>query len=101
MFLEFPARPRQAISRWSVLASIVAAAGAKYASATNVLAEDAPIPDHIAPGTKFVIGDPATQKALELSGAAAKLPFTVEWANISGGPQTIEAFRARGCSVRC
>jgi sulfonate transport system substrate-binding protein len=86
---------RNGLGRRSLLASTAGLVGAKYALAANVLAEDAAIPDRIAPGTKLVIGDPVTQKALELSGAASKLPFTVEWANISGGPQTIEAFRAR------
>lgn len=63
------------------------------------LADDAPIPEAIAPGTKLVIGDPQTRVALTLSGELAKLPFKVEWANISGGPQTIEAFRAKALDV--
>ncbi|WP_284284122.1 hypothetical protein [Mesorhizobium amorphae] len=33
------------------------------------------------------IGDPETQRALELSGLIGQLPFKVEWANISGGPR--------------
>jgi len=43
---------------------------------------------------KLSLGDPTVQKALQLSGAIARLPFQVEWQNISGGPQTLEAFRA-------
>jgi sulfonate transport system substrate-binding protein len=35
----------------------------------------------------------------ELSGAAKKLPFDVEWANISGGPQCSEAFRAHSLDL--
>lgn len=45
------------------------------------------------------IGDPVTQTALELSGLADEIPFRIEWANISGGPQTSEAFRARALDV--
>lgn len=63
------------------------------------LADDAPIPAAIAPGTKLVIGDPQTRVALTLSGELAKLPFKIEWANISGGPQTIEAFRAKALDI--
>lgn len=63
------------------------------------LAETAPLPGSIAPGTKLVIGDPQTRVALTLSGEFAKLPFKVEWANISGGPQTIEAFRAKALDI--
>jgi sulfonate transport system substrate-binding protein len=43
---------------------------------------------------KLSLGDPVVQKALQLSGAIDQLPFKVEWQNISGGPQTLEAFRA-------
>jgi sulfonate transport system substrate-binding protein len=52
------------------------------------------IPDHVPAGTTLTIGDPITQQALTLSGEINKLPFKVVWANISGGPLTIQAFRA-------
>lgn len=55
--------------------------------------------DTVPPGTTLVIGDPKTQRALELSGELAKLPFKVKWANISGGPRTIEAFRAHALDL--
>jgi sulfonate transport system substrate-binding protein len=57
------------------------------------LALDSPLPDQVPAGTTIIIGDPSTQKALQLSGQLDQLPF-VEWANLSGGPQTTEAFRA-------
>ncbi|MBT1159510.1 ABC transporter substrate-binding protein [Aminobacter anthyllidis] len=57
------------------------------------------LPTKIPEGTVLRIGDPETQRALELSGLIDKLPFKVEWANISGGPQTIEAFRANALDV--
>ncbi|QEL22475.1 PhnD/SsuA/transferrin family substrate-binding protein [Bosea sp. F3-2] len=63
------------------------------------LPESAPIPGHIAPGTTLVVGDPQTRVALTLSGELERLPFKVEWANISGGPQTIEAFRAKALDI--
>lgn len=43
---------------------------------------------------KLSLGDPVVQRALQLSGTIDQLPFKVEWQNISGGPQTLEAFRA-------
>ncbi|RWH97212.1 MAG: ABC transporter [Mesorhizobium sp.] len=57
------------------------------------------LPTKIPAGTVLRIGDPETQRALELSGLIDQLPFEVEWANISGGPQTIEAFRANALDV--
>ena len=69
------------------------------AHAADLLASDAALPADIPPGTTLVIGDPMIQAALELSGDVSKLPFKVQWANISGGPQTIEAFRGRALDV--
>lgn len=58
------------------------------------LAFDAPLPTSFSRETTLIIGDPTVKKQLELSGELAKLPFRVDWQNISGGPLTIEAFRA-------
>jgi sulfonate transport system substrate-binding protein len=58
------------------------------------LAFDAPIPTEFARVTRLVLGDPTVKKQLQLSGTLAALPFDVDWQNISGGPNTIEAFRA-------
>ncbi len=60
---------------------------------------DAPIPDTVPEDATLRIGDPATQTALELSGMIDELTFKPEWANISGGPQTLEAFRADALDV--
>ncbi|MDX8498980.1 ABC transporter substrate-binding protein [Mesorhizobium sp. VK4C] len=60
---------------------------------------DAPLLSKVPPGTVLTIGDPETQKALELSGLDKELTFKVNWANISGGPQTSEAFRAKALDV--
>lgn len=53
----------------------------------------------IPPDTVLTVGDPVTQKAFELSGLDKELTFEVKWANISGGPQTSEAFRAKALDV--
>ncbi|GLZ80659.1 sulfonate ABC transporter periplasmic sulfonate-binding protein SsuA [Actinorhabdospora filicis] len=63
------------------------------------LALDAPLPASVTEGTKLVIGDPATKIALQLSGELDKFSFPIEWANISGGPQTLEAFRADALDI--
>ncbi|MFG1917390.1 ABC transporter substrate-binding protein [Micromonospora sp. NPDC048898] len=63
------------------------------------LAAGEPLPEAVPKGTKLVIGDKEHQKAIEFSGEADKLSFTVEWANISGGPQTLEAFRAKAVDL--
>jgi sulfonate transport system substrate-binding protein len=71
----------------------------EVARAAESLAADAPIPAEVPRGTRLVIGDPIGQKALILSGQIDKLPFAVDWANISGGPLTIEAFRAGALDI--
>ncbi|MEU4688956.1 ABC transporter substrate-binding protein [Actinoplanes sp. NPDC023714] len=57
----------------------------------------AALPDSVPGGTVLRLGDPAGQAALQKSGLDAELAdagVEVEWANISGGPQSIQAFRA-------
>jgi sulfonate transport system substrate-binding protein len=61
---------------------------------TVQLALDAPLPVEVPDGTVLRVGDKETQKAIEYSGEIDRFTFEVSWANISGGPQTIEAFRA-------
>lgn len=87
---------RNSIAAILLVGQLIAAGGAQAGVA---LATDAPIPASVAPTTRLVIGDPTTQKALILSGLIDKLPFKVEWANISGGPLTIEAFRAGALDI--
>src|SRR6476661_3023317 len=59
----------------------------------------AALPDKPADGTVLRVGDPATQVALETSGAIDDLDVDIEWANITGGPKTLEAFRADAIDV--
>jgi sulfonate transport system substrate-binding protein len=61
---------------------------------TPKLPLDAPLPSEFPRTTKLKIGDPKVQKQLELSGLIKQLPCTIEWQNMTGGPQTLEAFRA-------
>ncbi|MEU8076458.1 ABC transporter substrate-binding protein [Catellatospora citrea] len=65
----------------------------------EALALTAALPAAVPNGTKLVVGDKEHQKAIEFSGAAKDLTFEVEWANLSGGPQTLEAFRARALDI--
>jgi sulfonate transport system substrate-binding protein len=57
------------------------------------LSSSAALPHAFPRETRLALGDPAVQKQLELT-RVEPLPFAIEWQNLSGGPQTIEAFRA-------
>lgn len=60
---------------------------------------DERIPAAVARDTTLTVGAPDLKVALELSGQLDELPFKVKWANISGGPQCSEAFRADALDV--
>jgi sulfonate transport system substrate-binding protein len=68
-------------------------------STKGELALSAALPTSVPESTELVVGDPATEVALELSGEIDKFSFPVKFANISGGPQTTEAFRAEALDV--
>ena len=74
-------------------------ARADQAQAAVGLPLDAPLPDRVPPGVTLTIGDPMTQKVLEHNGWIRDLPFTIKWAQISGGPAVTEAFHARALDV--
>ncbi len=66
------------------------------------LATDAALPDKVPSGTVLRVGDPATETAIKASGLDQELEddgVEVEWANISGGPKTLDAFRADAIDV--
>jgi sulfonate transport system substrate-binding protein len=66
------------------------------------LAADAAIPDKVPNDTVLRVGDPATETAIKAAGLDQELEdegVDVEWANISGGPKTLEAFRAHAIDV--
>lgn len=96
-----PARRRAAAALAAgaalVLLLSACAAGARADDdTTGGLAPDAELPTEVPAGTTLAIGDPTTQKAFELAGEelTGDLGFEIEWANVSGGPQTVEAFNA-------
>ncbi|GAB2585947.1 sulfonate ABC transporter periplasmic sulfonate-binding protein SsuA [Paractinoplanes abujensis] len=77
-----------------LLAATVAACGDDGGAALELTAA---LPEQVPSGTEIRIGDPAIQAVLGASGLDKELSeagVTVEWANISGGPQSIQAFRA-------
>lgn len=73
--------------------------GAADAGGGAKLSLDAALPTTVPDGTKIVVGDPATEVALKLSGQIDKVSKFVQFANLSGGPQTTEAFRAHALDV--
>jgi sulfonate transport system substrate-binding protein len=76
------------------LLALLAGCGGKGARATLDLS--AALPEQVPTGTVIRIGDPAIQADLQASGLDRQLTdagVRVEWANISGGPQSIQAFR--------
>ncbi|MFC9468778.1 ABC transporter substrate-binding protein [Streptomyces coelicoflavus] len=60
---------------------------------------DERIPAAVDRDTTLTVGAPDLKVALELSGQIDRLPFKVKWANISGGPQCSEAFRANALDI--
>lgn len=95
-----PARPVSTLA--VVLAGLVALLGLTACGSEEEgphLALTAAVPDEVPDGTVLRVGDPATQTALELSGLEEELDIEVEWANISGGPKTLEAFRGDALDV--
>ena len=65
------------------------------AHAAGGLPLDAPLPTRVPAGVTLTIGDPQTQAVLEHTGWAKDLPFTLKWAEITGGPGITEAFHAK------
>jgi len=58
-----------------------------------------PLPDHVPPGTVLRVGDPVSQWVFEHNGWEKRLPFRVEWAQITGGPDVTEALHAGALDV--
>ncbi|HTU57323.1 MAG TPA: ABC transporter substrate-binding protein [Polyangiales bacterium] len=78
----------------ATLALLLATAACQRDAPATQLAFDQPIPNEFPAHTRLALGDPQVRKQLTLMGELDKLPFSAEWANISGGPDTIQAFRA-------
>ncbi|WP_116091945.1 ABC transporter substrate-binding protein [Sphingomonas crusticola] len=58
-----------------------------------------PLPDTIPPGVVLRVGDPVTQWIFQHEGWEKQLPFKIEWAQITGGPDVTEAFHAGALDV--
>jgi sulfonate transport system substrate-binding protein len=84
---------RKALAALSALL-FLSACGGNAAAATLELT--AALPEKVPDGTTLRLGDPSIQAVLAAAGLDKQLAdagVTVEWANISGGPQSIQAFR--------
>jgi sulfonate transport system substrate-binding protein len=95
--LRTPCPARARCSRWLRVALFCALSGCGREPghvSTAKLPLTAALPTEFPSQTKLRIGDPKVQQQLTLSGLMGQLPFAVGWQNISGGPQTLEAFRA-------
>ncbi|MCL3838900.1 ABC transporter substrate-binding protein [Aeromicrobium duanguangcaii] len=96
---------RRGLSRPLIRAALAASLGLVALSGCGndepgtTLALTAALPDAPAADTVLRVGDPATQVALETSGLIDELDVKVEWANITGGPKTLEAFRADAIDI--
>ncbi|NNH05572.1 ABC transporter substrate-binding protein [Cellulomonas fimi] len=99
-----PRPTRVAVAALEVLALAGLAACSQANAEAGHGAASAPtgaLPTAVPAGTTLVVGDPTTQKAVEIAGddLDSDLGFEIEWANVSGGPATTEAFRAGSLDV--
>ncbi|WP_163166134.1 ABC transporter substrate-binding protein [Arthrobacter sp. Alg241-R88] len=82
------------------LGLLTACGGTATAGNPTSQASFTPLAASVPAGTTIKVGDPSIRVALELSGLIKDLDgINVEFANISGGPQTTEAFRANALDV--
>jgi sulfonate transport system substrate-binding protein len=87
--------------RTTVVAGLIAVLSVSTACGSGdtgtTLELTAALPDKVTSGTEIRIGDPAIQAVLPAAGLDKELSAAgvqVQWANISGGPKSIQAFRA-------
>ncbi|GAA4043247.1 ABC transporter substrate-binding protein [Nonomuraea soli] len=83
----------------ALLLALSSACGSGSETAAAQLKPTDPLPTTVPQGTVLRVGDPSTKVALTLSGQIDSFSFKIEWANLSGGPQTSEAFRAKALDV--
>jgi sulfonate transport system substrate-binding protein len=58
-----------------------------------------PLPTKVPTGVVLRVGDPVTQWVFQHLGWEKDLPFRIEWAQITGGPDVTEAFHAGALDV--
>jgi len=68
-------------------------------AAHRALDVSAPLPATVPPGVVLRIGDPVTQWVFQHMGWEKQLPFKIEWAQVTGGPDVTEAFHAGALDV--
>ena len=66
----------------------------RSAEAKGGLPLTAPLPEEVPPGVVLRVGDPVGRWVFQHNGWDKKLPFRIEWAEITGGPDVTEAFHA-------
>lgn len=94
--LPRPFRRRTTVLLAAVAVAVAPALAACSSDSADALSLTAPLPTTVPAGTVVRIGDPSVQIALQASGLDKELTdagVKVQWANISGGPQSIQAFR--------
>ncbi|WP_218566550.1 ABC transporter substrate-binding protein [Vallicoccus soli] len=97
-----PVRPLTALAALAAAGSLLlTGCGGAGAEGPAPVAADAPLPTDVPPGTRLVVADQSEslQTVLRASGELDDLPFEVEFANFTGGPAILEAFRAGAADV--
>lgn len=90
---------KRLLAALALLAVVTGCGSNASADGAAKLSLDAALPTTVPDGTRIVVGDPATEVALKLSGQFDQVSKYVQFANLSGGPQTTEAFRADALDV--
>lgn len=83
---------RRTLLKGAASVGLMGLAGRAFASETALPAE-------VPQGVTLSIADRERRVALETSGLLDQVPFRVDWANISGGPYVIEAWRAGAIDI--
>ncbi|MBB2947584.1 sulfonate transport system substrate-binding protein [Actinoplanes lutulentus] len=89
--------PRKAVVAAAALLTLSLLSACAKDEAGASLELTSALPDSVPSGTELRLGDPQLQSVIQASGLDKELTdagVTVEWANISGGPKSIQAFRA-------
>jgi len=81
------------------IALLVVFAPNRSAKAAGGLPLTAALPELVPPGTVITVGDPVTRWVVQHNGWDKDLPFTIKWAQITGGPEVTEAFHAKALDV--
>ncbi|SCK56853.1 sulfonate transport system substrate-binding protein [Streptomyces sp. WMMB 714] len=92
-------RPLVLLAALTLPAALVSCAQQEDSGVSDAKLAKTEIPPKVSPRTTLTVGAPEDRVLLRLTGAVKKLGFKVKWANISGGPQCSEAFRAHSLDL--